>query len=104
MKFLPRRYERRKTGDGYVFSFTCDLCHHTVLTPEIKTNSPNDAWEYVGLHFNMCHCCSKWVCDIHYNEETMTCVECSPKKMYCCKCGHELLLGEKHCTNCGNKI
>ena len=51
-------------------------------------------------HFNMCHACGKWVCDLHYNEETMNCVECAPKKMYCYECGKEVLIHEKYCKNC----
>ena len=101
---MTKRFEKQKTSDGYVFSFYCDLCGHSVASAPLGEDLPEKAWEASKQHFNMCHKCGKWVCDIHYNEEEMTCVACVPKKFYCTECGCELSIGELYCKNCGNKI
>ncbi|MDO4562413.1 MAG: hypothetical protein Q4C12_01120 [Clostridia bacterium] len=101
---MAKGFEKRETHDGYVFSFCCDLCGHSVMSPALSEDSPRKAWETVRHHFNMCHECGRWICDTHYNEEKMTCIECVPKKIYCTACGSELFIGELYCKNCGNKI
>lgn len=103
MNMFKNKYEIKKTEDGVIFLFYCDLCYHTVSISGFNKDIHNIQLEAMR-HFNMCHACGKWVCDLHYNEEIMNCVECAPKKMYCYECGKELLIHEKYCKNCGNKI
>ena len=94
MMTIPKKYTKEETSSGFVFSFYCDLCKHSVVSPVLTEDSPDTAWDAAQKKFNMCHKCGKWVCDTHYNEEEMTCIECTPKKMYCSECGSEIFIGE----------
>lgn len=108
MKKFPDRYEVKKTAGGFLLRFYCDLCNHSTMETSTSQVSQEEAvgraWANTMRHFNLCHCCGRWVCDTHYNEEEMTCVFCIPKKMYCKHCGKELFVGDGYCTSCAEEI
>lgn len=68
----------------YVFTFFCDMCDRGCTTQVTGADSQKTAMkrarEEARQYFNLCHRCRKWVCDTHYNEDVMLCVECAPKK------------------------
>ena len=117
---FTKRFRTIKTPEGFKFQFFCDLCDQCVETPEIKNESYeialNEAQEYARKFFNMCHECGKWICDEHYNEDEMKCVDCSPKEnrskpsvsistqKKCPACGHINQNGDCFCHNCGKAI
>lgn len=72
-----------RDGDKYVFTFFCDLCDCGYTTETINADGRKRAVEQAGeearRHFNLCHRCQKWVCDVHYNEDVMYCIACAPK-------------------------
>lgn len=120
-KAFTQRYKTHRTANGFGFSFYCDLCEKSFNTDIIATYS--FAWAFqqaqviAKLHFNKCHKCGKWVCDQHYNENVMMCIECQPKdeavkivkkakaglSLICRKCGSEIETGNCFCTKCGSK-
>lgn len=72
-------------GNGiYGFTFFCDLCDFGYTTTPVVAQSTKEARERAQQearqHFNRCQKCHRWVCDEHYNENEMTCTECTPKK------------------------
>jgi len=80
-KAFTQIYKTHRTIDGFSFTFYCDLCQSSYQTEEIKTDSFVTAFqkgqEVARLYFNRCCKCGKWVCDEHYNEDVMECIECS---------------------------
>ncbi len=70
-------------GDKYICTFFCDLCDYGYSVDSVAEEKLRDtvmrAGEEARRHFNLCHRCRKWVCDEHYNEDVMMCVECAPK-------------------------
>jgi hypothetical protein len=80
-KVFTQRYKTHRTKDGFRFAFYCDLCETLYETEEIITDSFEDALQkgqdVARLYFNKCHKCGKWICDEHYNENVMECIECS---------------------------
>ena len=108
MNELIKNCGAAKEKDGYNVSYSCSMCGHTVEAyaeaavseAEAISKTKNDAVHF----FNKCHSCGRWVCDLHYNEDVMTCVECTPRKIFCSECGGEAVAGEKYCTKCGHKF
>ncbi len=77
---FTRHYKRKKHKSGYSFIFYCDLCNKkycTDIIPESSTNALITAQKIAKQYFNKCHQCGKWICDEHYDENNMQCVECS---------------------------
>ncbi len=72
-----------RNGEFYWCTFFCDLCDYGYSAEPVAAESPGGAIrkarEQARRHFNLCHRCKKWVCDRHYNEDVMLCVECEPK-------------------------
>jgi hypothetical protein len=117
---FTQRYQTIKTSKGFQFLFFCDLCDYSVKTPEFTGASFSDALSqaqaYAKQYLNMCHTCSKWICDEHYNEDEMNCIICTPKQnrlrphvsimtqKKCQQCGHWNENGDCFCQNCGNKL
>jgi len=65
------------------FTFTCELCDCNHTTGRILAESVGAARIIAAREarplFNRCHICGKWVCDTHYNEDVMQCVDCAPR-------------------------
>jgi hypothetical protein len=80
-KAFTQRYKTYHTKDGYRFTFYCDLCETYYETEEIISDSFSEALQKgqneAKFYFNKCHECGKWICDEHYNEDVMKCIECS---------------------------
>lgn len=70
-------------GETFQFAFVCDLCDGSYITRPIRASSAKEALEQARLearrHFNRCHCCGRWICDDHYNEDVMMCTACAPR-------------------------
>lgn len=121
-KAFTQKYKTYRTANGFRFTFCCDLCEKSFDTKTITTYSFAQAFQQAQaiakLHFNKCHKCNKWVCDEHYNENVMLCIECKPKNgkttfvkisradppLICRKCGFEIETGNCFCIRCGNRI
>jgi len=70
--------------DGcFRFRFFCSLCGFSRASGRIAAASAGEAFQIAAnearKHFNRCCRCKKWVCDRHYNEDEMACVNCEPK-------------------------
>ena len=115
------RYNTVRTQQGFRFVFYCDLCYTKYETEEYRLDSFREAFELAQeeaqYHFNMCHKCGKWICDEHYNQNVMECVECSfmrgrrktkpgiPTTKTCPHCGAERLeIGDCYCPICGASV
>lgn len=119
-KAFTQRYVTQRIKDGFSFTFYCDLCQRSYETEEIKTESFTEALQKAQsvayLYFNKCHKCGKWICDEHYDESIMECVECSALKTRkqikknlkntrkCKKCGTYIEEENCFCTLCGRAI
>lgn len=79
---FTNKYDTYKTEKGYRFTFYCDLCSFPVMSGTLINDSFDSALEqaqtYAKRYLNMCHKCGKWICDRHYNENEMQCIECCP--------------------------
>lgn len=81
-KFMARKRMHRE-GESYSFSFYCDYCSAGYTTSPITAENEGEALviakKRAQPYFNLCHNCGKWVCDTHYNEDLMQCIECAPR-------------------------
>lgn len=81
-KFTLKCTMLRQRG-SYRFIFFCDLCDASYTTSLIDAQTQKQALELAQQearrHFNLCHFCRRWICDMHYNEDEMMCVQCAPK-------------------------
>lgn len=72
-----------REGSTYSFSFYCSYCGASYTTSPIIGENDEEAFVIAKMrarpYFNLCHKCGKWVCDIHYNEDLMQCVQCAPR-------------------------
>lgn len=72
-----------RTSTGYRFIFFCDKCDKSYTSSVIDAASQKEALTIAGqearYHFNRCQSCHAWVCDEHYNEDDMRCIDCAPK-------------------------
>lgn len=70
-------------GNTYIITFYCDYCSAGYTSSPITSENEDEALfiakKRAQPYFNLCHRCGKWVCDIHYNEYAMECVECTPR-------------------------
>lgn len=75
------RYAMESEDGGFRFRFYCQLCEEGYTTGLINADSIDEAYQIARrkarIHFNGCHGCGKWVCDAHYNEDEMMCVNCA---------------------------
>lgn len=86
-KVKPADFTSRSTmakEDGaFQFTFFCDLCETGHATRPVNAASVKEAFDCARRearqYFNRCHCCHKWVCDGHYNEDVMMCTDCAPR-------------------------
>ena len=101
------------TKDGNKYRFFCEACGGAVCTTKpIRADTPEKelqiAWESEGKkHFNLCHCCGKWICDAMYNADTLSCVDCTPWEDppdYCPNCGCKVPEGNTFCNECGIRL
>lgn len=72
------------SSDGcFRFQFFCSLCDRSHTSGRISASSADEAFQLAAnearKYFNRCCKCWKWVCDRHYNEDEMTCVNCELK-------------------------
>ena len=112
---FTRDFKVERENDVYRFAFYCGLCRSAYLSPEVKADSAEEAIKVAEpearRHFNRCHCCGLWVCDAHYDEEYMVCVQCSTQKgtgsvdnpRICKECGNAMLDGDRFCRMCGEQ-
>jgi len=74
------------SDSGYRFQFYCAYCAASHTTGRIHSDSRATAHEIAKSearrYFNLCPECGRWVCDAHYNENEMICVECASGKTY----------------------
>ncbi len=88
---------------GFRLTFFCALCDNGYTTPPIACDTPRQALllgaRDARLHFNRCEGCRRWVCDQHFNENRMMCVDCMP--LVCARCGSPVAKGAQFCTSCG---
>lgn len=122
-KAFTQKYKTHHMANGFSFTFYCDLCEKSFDTDEFLTDSFVQAfYEAQAIskpYFNKCHKCGKWICDEHYNENVMMCVECQPKgealknekkenkyimSPICKRCGSRVETENCFCTKCGNII
>lgn len=117
---FTRRYDTVRVRHGFRFIFYCDLCEAGYETDEYLIESFHTAFERAQeeaqYYFNMCHKCGKWICDEHYNQDIMQCVECSvlpnrrrikpdiPATKTCHHCRSVVDTGNCYCTLCGTPI
>lgn len=77
------RNKMHSEGNTYSFLFYCHYCGAGYTTSPITTKNEYEAFTLAKRraqpYFNLCHKCRKWVCDAHYNENFMQCIECAPK-------------------------
>lgn len=120
MAVFTQRFKTVKTENGFRFVFFCDLCDHAEETEEIISESYEEALREAQVsakrYFNMCHNCGKWICDEHYNEDDMQCIECSPRserkqphisvvtQNQCPYCKAVNANGNAFCSGCGKAI
>lgn len=99
--------------DGNRYQFFCDLSGALICTSEpVLLDTPEQelrfAWENEGKKcFNLCHNCGKWVSDVAYNADTLTCIACSPWEdipEYCPYCGEKADQADIFCSNCKNRL
>ncbi len=108
------RFKIVETQGGNAYRFFCELSGAAVCTVSpLRADNPekevSEAWETEGkIHFNKCHSCGKWVCDVMYNPDTFCCVDCTPWEdppNYCTRCGSKVTEnGESFCTDCGSRL
>lgn len=103
--FKPKSFIVRSNKE-YQFTFFCDLCANSVTSSLICINNEEEALEAakkeVKIFFNYCKNCGSWVCDEHFNEFRMMCINCSPR--VCQNCGTILEKKNQFCTKCGSGI
>lgn len=89
---------------GFRLTFFCEICDNGYMTQLIPCDTPEDALRLgekeVRLHFNRCQSCLRWVCDEHFNENRMMCIDCAPR--ICHECGSGIYKGDRFCTVCGS--
>lgn len=106
--YVPFKYTREK--NKFYFIFFCELSHKAFVVSEITSdnfeNALVQAKNQVRKQFNRCHNCGKWICDELYNEETMNCVECSPreKPVICSNCKTANESNKNYCKKCGSVL
>lgn len=88
---------------GFRFTFFCAVCGGGYTTPLITESSTRIALrlaeQAARLHFNRCQRCFRWVCDEHFNENSMMCTNCDPP--ICQLCAASVPKGFQFCTVCG---
>ncbi len=58
-------------------------------------------------HFNLCHTCGKWISDVMYNADTLSCVDCTPWEdppRYCPHCGSAVPEKNTFCSDFGIRL
>ena len=84
IEYKPK-YRLTRNNGFYLITFFCAFCdfHHTVN--DILVDSEAQALALGDMearkHFNGCHKCKKWVCDIHFDMAKMLCTECSAAEL-----------------------
>ena len=113
--------DKKKTADYKIiavtgrnaYQFFCDLSGALCAETGFYRNSDPQkelmlAWEKEGKrHFNLCHKCGRWVSDIMYNPDVLSCVKCSPIEdipEFCTKCGAKAENMKVFCDKCGARL
>ena len=107
------KYKILVGADGNRYRFFCAssgmaLCTTKPIRAETQEAELRIAWESEGKkHFNLCHCCGKWICDVMYNADTLSCVDCTPWEdppEYCPNCGCKVPDRNTFCNECGVRL
>ena len=106
-------YRIIRESNGTRYRFFCEVSGASVITTSVFTEPPSDelrmqVWNREARnHFNLCHQCGRWVCDVMYNADTLKCVECSPWENpphYCSHCGNPVPKTDIYCRKCGTRL
>ncbi len=98
--------------NGNRYRFYCELSGAAIYTTTpIHAQDPDEelklAWKEGRPHFNQCHKCGKWVCDVMFNADVLECVDCAPwedQPQYCSNCGIKINAPDTYCRNCGFRL
>lgn len=115
MKKLQTTASYRVKADekGNRYCFFCDLSGAALCTTEpVRADTPEEelftAWEQEGRkHFNRCQKCGRWVSDVMFNADVLTCVDCTPWEeppQFCWKCGEAVSPEHTFCHKCGARL
>lgn len=103
--FTAKRRTVREDA-GFRLTFFCEICGSGYVTPPLACDTPKEAVRLgeqdARLHFNRCGSCHRWVCDEHFNENQMMCIDCAPR--ICARCGTTIPKGVDLCTICGTSL